>query len=99
MTLRRRQGHATEIRNRTAAGNFPTSTGRASGMPHMMMGFNAWNSYSRPISPTPGSDSTTTTAAYLPMDTNAEPTFQGYSIGKWIDEDGDGVYDVLEVET
>ena len=28
-----------------------------------------------------------------------EPTFQGYSIGKWIDEDGDGKYDVLEVET
>ena len=23
----------------------------------------------------------------------------GYSIGKWIDEDGDGKYDVLEVET
>jgi hypothetical protein len=28
-----------------------------------------------------------------------EPTFVGYSIGKWIDEDGDGRYDVLEVET
>jgi hypothetical protein len=28
-----------------------------------------------------------------------EPTFQGYSIGKWIDTDGDGRYDVLEVET
>src|SRR5499425_2327086 len=28
-----------------------------------------------------------------------EPSYQGYSIGKWIDEDGDGVYDVLEVET
>ena len=27
------------------------------------------------------------------------PTFSGYSIGKWIDEDGDGRYDVLEVET
>src|ERR1700730_5001861 len=27
------------------------------------------------------------------------PTFAGYSIGKWIDEDGDGRYDVLEVET
>jgi hypothetical protein len=26
-------------------------------------------------------------------------TFAGYSIGKWIDEDGDGKYDVLEVET
>jgi hypothetical protein len=28
-----------------------------------------------------------------------EPTFAGYSIGKWIDTDGDGRYDVLEVET
>src|SRR5258708_22056890 len=30
---------------------------------------------------------------------NVEPTFAGYSIGKWIDENGDGRYDVLEVET
>jgi hypothetical protein len=28
-----------------------------------------------------------------------QPTFTGYSIGKWIDEDGDGRYDVLEAET
>jgi hypothetical protein len=28
-----------------------------------------------------------------------EPTYGGYSIGKWIDVDGDGLYDVLEVET
>jgi hypothetical protein len=28
-----------------------------------------------------------------------EPTFAGYSIGKWVDEDHDGKYDVLEVET
>jgi hypothetical protein len=28
-----------------------------------------------------------------------EPTFKGYSIGKWIDTDGDGRYDVLEIET
>ena len=28
-----------------------------------------------------------------------EPTYLGYAIGKWIDEDGDGRYDVLEVET
>jgi hypothetical protein len=28
-----------------------------------------------------------------------EPSFTGYSIGKWVDEDGDGRYDVLEVET
>jgi hypothetical protein len=31
--------------------------------------------------------------------TNLTPTYSGYSIGKWVDEDGDGKYDVLEVET
>jgi hypothetical protein len=31
--------------------------------------------------------------------TNEEPTYMGYSVGKWIDENGDGKYDVLEVET
>jgi hypothetical protein len=33
-----------------------------------------------------------------PPDT-VEPSYFGYSIGKWIDEDGDGKFDVLEVET
>jgi hypothetical protein len=28
-----------------------------------------------------------------------EPTYQGYSIGRWIDQEGSGRYDVLEVET
>jgi hypothetical protein len=28
-----------------------------------------------------------------------QPTFTGYSIGRWIDEDGSGIYNVLEVET
>ncbi len=31
--------------------------------------------------------------------TEVEPTFDGYSIGRWIDSDGDGRYDTLEVET
>jgi hypothetical protein len=30
---------------------------------------------------------------------DAELTFAGYSIGKWIDEDGDGKFDVLDIET
>jgi len=30
---------------------------------------------------------------------DSEPTYAGYSIGKWYDTDGDGVYDTLEVET
>jgi hypothetical protein len=28
-----------------------------------------------------------------------EPTYQGFSIGHWVDENGDGTYDVLEAET
>jgi len=30
---------------------------------------------------------------------NPPPTFAGYSIGKWLDTDGDGRFDTLEVET
>jgi hypothetical protein len=32
-----------------------------------------------------------------PEDT--EPTFAGYSLGKWVDTDGDGRFDTLEIET
>jgi hypothetical protein len=73
------------------------------GMPHMMMAFGPqeyvitpdttyilvdWDDHSRRIF-TDGRD----------WPTNLEPTWSGYSIGKWIDEDGDGRYDVLEAET
>jgi hypothetical protein len=34
-----------------------------------------------------------------PWPTDAEPTYQGYAIGKWIDTTGSGVFDVLEAET
>jgi hypothetical protein len=34
-----------------------------------------------------------------PWPTGLEPTYQGYSIGHWIDEGSTGVYGVLEVET
>jgi hypothetical protein len=30
---------------------------------------------------------------------HAEPSFSGYSIGKWLDSDANGQYDTLEVET
>ncbi len=30
---------------------------------------------------------------------HVEPTYAGYSVGRWLDEDGDGRYDVLEAET
>jgi hypothetical protein len=35
----------------------------------------------------------------FPANMTVEPGFLGYSIGKWIDTDGDGRYDTLEVET
>jgi hypothetical protein len=84
-------------------GNFPTTTGRPAGMPHMMMGFGpmewvvtpettyvliGWYDHWRRIY-TDGRD----------WPAVIEPTFGGYSIGKWVDTDGDGVYDTLEVET
>src|SRR5262245_40581837 len=34
-----------------------------------------------------------------PWPEQVEPAWQGYSIGRWVDEDGDGRYDALEVET
>ena len=33
------------------------------------------------------------------MPADEPPTFAGYSVGKWLDTDGDGRYDTLEVET
>jgi hypothetical protein len=84
-------------------GNYPTAWCLPGGMPQMMM---AW----RPLEfvVTPG-------ATYILLGSDdhyrriftdgrdwpkeIEPTFSGYSIGRWIDEDGDGRYDVLEVET
>jgi hypothetical protein len=84
-------------------GNFPTTSGRAAGMPHMMMGFIPMEFVITPD----------TTYVLVGMYDHfrriftderdwpeaIEPTLAGYSIGRWIDEDGDGRYDVLEVET
>ena len=84
-------------------GNSPTSRCFPAGMPHMMMAFGPqeyivtpettyilinWDDHNRRIF-TDGRD--------WPQE--LEPTFAGYSIGKWIDEDGDGRYDMLQVET
>jgi len=84
-------------------GNFPTTLGRAAGMPHMMMGFIPMEFVVTPDTSyvlvgmydhfrrifTDGRD--------WPKDIT--PAYAGYSIGRWIDVDGDGRYDVLEVET
>jgi hypothetical protein len=84
-------------------GNFPTAFGRASGMPYMMMAFGpmewvvtpattyiliGWHDHYRRIF-TDGRD----------WPENIEPSYAGYSIGRWVDQDGDGTYDVLLVET
>src|SRR5579864_2371726 len=84
-------------------GNFPTTLGRAAGMPNMMMAFGplevvvtpettyiliGWHDHYRRIF-TDGRD----------WPKEIEPTYSGYSIGRWIDEDAAGRYDVLEVET
>ena len=76
---------------------------RGAGMPFMMVGF-------RPLEFVVTLDTTYVLIAdFDPLrriftdgrdwPTEIEPTIQGYSIGKWIDEDGDGKFDVLEVET
>ena len=84
-------------------GNFPTTFGRAAGMPNMMMAFGpleliitpattyilmGWHDHYRRIF-TEGRD----------WPTEIDPSYSGYSIGRWIDEDGDGRYNVLQVET
>src|SRR6516164_8862845 len=84
-------------------GNFPTTLGRAAGMPHMMMAFGpmewvvtpdttyiliGWYDHYRRIF-TDGRD--------WPKDIT--PTYAGYWIGRWVDTSGNGRYDVLEVET
>src|SRR6202163_398828 len=84
-------------------GNFPTTLGRAAGMPHMMMAF-------QPLEFVVTPDTTYILIGsydhYRRIYTDGrdwpkeiEPTFAGYSIGRWVDEDFDGRYDVLEVET
>jgi hypothetical protein len=75
-------------------GNFPTTLGRPAGMPNMMMGFGPQEYVITPDTTyiliglhdhyrrifTDGRD----------WPANIEPTFSGYSIGRWIDEDCDG---------
>ncbi len=84
-------------------GNFPTTAGRAAGMPHMMMAFIPMEFVVTPD----------TTYILVGMYDHfrriftdgrdwpevIEPTYAGYSIGRWIDAKGTGRYDVLEVET
>ena len=84
-------------------GNYPTAWCIPGGMPQMMM---AWRPLEFVVTPATtyillGSDDHYRRIFTDGRDWPAEmePTFSGYSIGRWIDEDGDGRYDVLEVET
>jgi hypothetical protein len=83
-------------------GNDPTAQCYAAGMPRMM----AYEAQEYIVTPEVtyillgGPDHLRrvfTDGRSFPASIN--PTYQGYSIGRWIDEDGDGTYDVLEIET
>src|SRR5438094_4912248 len=83
-------------------GNYPTAQCLPSGMPRMM----TFGYHEYVITPETtyilltGSDHLRrifTDGRDWPK--NPKPTYGGYSIGKWIDEDGDGRHDVLEAET
>jgi hypothetical protein len=82
-------------------GNYPTARCLPSGMPRMM----TFGAQEYVVTPE-------TTYIVLEWDRDRRiftdgrdwpaeivPTYGGYSIGRWVDEDGDGRYDVLEVET
>jgi hypothetical protein len=88
-----------------AGGQFynPQTRCLPAGMPRMMMAYE------------PMEVIVTPDATYIPVALNNEfrriytdgrdwpesdaPSYSGYSIGRWIDEDGDGRYDTLQVET
>jgi hypothetical protein len=88
---------------RGGLGNFPTARCLPAGMPHMMMAFGPqeyvitpettyilinWDDHGRRIF---------TDGRGWPAD--IEPSYAGYSIGRWLDPDGSGQASVLEVET
>ena len=84
-------------------GNFPSMLCRAQGMPAVMMAYQPLEFITTPdvtyilINNIDHTRRIFTDGRDWPDE--MEPTFQGYSIGRWIDEDGDGRYDVLQVET
>jgi hypothetical protein len=84
-------------------GNYPTYTCLSPGMPRIMTPYGSIEFVITPdtihvlIEHVHDSRRIYTDGREWPS--NITPTFQGYSIGKWIDTDGDGRYDTLEVET
>jgi hypothetical protein len=84
-------------------GNYPTYTCRSPGMPRIMTPYGSMEMVITPdtihvlLEHVHDSRRIYTDGRDWPE--KITPTFQGYSIGKWLDTDGDGRYDTLEVET
>jgi hypothetical protein len=84
-------------------GNYPTYTCLSPGMPRIMTPYGSIEFVITPdtihvlIEHVHDSRRIYTDGREWPS--NITPTLQGYSIGKWIDTDGDGRYDTLDVET
>ena len=84
-------------------GNYPTYTCRSPGMPRIMTPYGSMEMLITPdtihvlLEHVHDSRRIYTDGRDWPE--KITPTLQGYSIGKWLDTDGDGRYDTLEVET
>ena len=95
----------TDLKN-GGPGNWPSTYCVPTGMPAMINLYNPMEIIIMPeityILMTHNSDNFRriyTDGRDWPAAGSIDPTFAGFSIGRWIDEDGDGKYDVLEVET
>jgi hypothetical protein len=97
--------HAANLADQRAGGQGtdPTYTCLAPGMPRAMVAYEAME-----VVVTPDTtyilidhihDSRRIFTDGRDWSAQGEPTFAGFSLGTWIDEDGDGRYDVLAVET
>jgi len=83
-------------------GNYPTATCHPGGMPRMM----SVGEYEYIVTPDTtyiligGEDNYRRIFTDgRPWPSDIDPTYAGYSIGRWLDESGSGSFDVLEVET
>jgi hypothetical protein len=90
---------------RGGLGNYPTARCLPGGMPRVMAGTRLEYIISPETTYIVGGPDVLdvrrifTDGRDWPKASEIEPTYLGYSIGKWIDTDGDGTSDVLEVDT
>jgi hypothetical protein len=97
--------HAANLADQRAGGQGtdPTYTCLAPGMPRAMVAYEAMEFVVTPettyVLIDHIHDSRRIFTDGRDWSTDVEPSFAGNSIGKWIDQDGDGHYDALEVET